>query len=604
MWLRFVITFICFQQISNEEILQINTFEVETKLIELIKTAGQQHNFQTVLLKYDETVDSCGELDFYIKDLNLTIIIENLQRTWYVKGSINTNILSVVCLKALTTDFKFELDSYFHSLKRIRDTKMIFYINHNESPNYLTKLEDFFKYCWQQKSLNVIAVFKDYYLTKYYYAYRPFPKFEMEFKVNKNNSEIFPYRLKDIMGYTLLTLPDQSAPRTYLTVNKKGQMKISGYVGHFIHLLAERLNGTLKFPFPVKKGELLFYGYLEHLARNYTIDIAGTVVPVLDIKYLLDYSYPYQLTNICLMIPLAKTMTFNKIFFYVMNGKVCVISVLNLYLFTLVLNLKKLNVFTRQTAGEAKYIIKFSDVILNDVALRGILGQPFKMWLKAGFFIKCIYVLLSLTGLYLSLTYVAFLQTLLTRPPKEKQIKTFNDLRQNKIYTLVSNSEVSHYENFGMSFNLLLKTVSYEEFSYLRSHLNNTYAYPIDNMKWETLVNQQQNMFKNKIFMFSDDACFLRTNFLSFPQAENSIYREPLHNLIMLVRDHGLVERWFQNNFLDMLAAGKSTLIDFSVPKEEERPLSVNDMELVFVMYIGLLMLAILVFILESFFFR
>ncbi|KNC33720.1 hypothetical protein FF38_01774 [Lucilia cuprina] len=123
-------------------------------------------------------------------------------------------------------------------------------------------------------------------------------------------------------------------------------------------------------------------------------------------------------------------------------------------------------------------------------------------------------------------------------------------------------------------------------------------------MKWETLVNQQQNMFKNKIFMFSDDACFLRTNFLSFPQAENSIYREPLHNLIMLVRDHGLVERWFQNNFLDMLAAGKSTLIDFSVPKEEERPLSVNDMELVFVMYIGLLMLAILVFILERFFFR
>ncbi|XP_037806574.1 uncharacterized protein LOC119600439 [Lucilia sericata] len=587
MWLRFIITFVCFQQIRNEEILRINKFEMETKLVELIKTAGHQHKFQTVLLKYDETVDSCGELDFYIKFLNSTIIIENLHRTWYVKGTINTNILSVVCLKGLTTDFKIELDSYFESLKRIRDTKMIFYINHNESANYLTKLEDFFKYCWQQKSLNVIAVFKDYYLTKYYYAYRPFPKFKMEFKVNTNNSEIFPYRLKDIMGYTLLTLPDQAEPRTYLTyltvIKKKGKIKISGYVGHFIHLLAERLNATLKFPFPVKKGELLFYGYLENLARNYTIDIAGTVVPVLDIKYLLDYSYPYQITNICLMIPLAKTMPLKEIFFHMMNGKVCIISVLNLYLFTMVLNVKKLSVFTRQTAGGAKNIIKFSDLILNDVALRGILGQPFKMWLKAGFVIKCIYVLLSLTGLYLSLTYVAFLQTLLTRPLKEKQLKTFSDLRQNKIYTLVSDSEVSHYENMGMSFNLLLKTVSYEEFTYLRSHLNNTYAYPTDNMKWETLVNQQQNMFKNKIFMFSNDACFLRTNFLSFPQAENSIYREPLHNLIMLVRDHGLVERWFQTNFLDMLAAGKSTLIDFSVPKEEKRPLRVDDMELVFI---------------------
>ncbi|XP_065369108.1 uncharacterized protein LOC135961534 [Calliphora vicina] len=559
-----------------------------------------QHTFQTVLVKYDDTLDSCGEMDFYMKHLNSTMLIENLHKSWYLKGSLNNNILNLVCLKSLTNDYKIELKSYFHSLKHIRDTKMIFYINHNGSGNYLTKLEDFFKYCWHKKSLNVIAIFKDFYRTKYFYAYRPFPKFKMELRIIENKSVIFPNRLKNIMGYKLLTLPDQVEPRTYLTKNKNGKIKISGYVGHFIHLLAERLNATLKFPYPIKKGDLLFYGYLETLARNYTIDFAATIAPVLDPRQMLYYSYPFQITNVCLMIPLAKTMAFKEMFFYMMGVKACIISVLNLYLFTLVINLKRLNFFGRQS----NYIMKCSDFFLNDIALRGILGQPFKIWIKAGFLTKYIYVLLSVTGLYLSVMYGALLQTLLTRPLKEKQLKTFNDLRQNQVYTLLSDTEVLHYEKRGMSFNLLRKTATYKEYNYMRSHLNTSYAYPTTDMQWDTLFNQQQNLFKNKIFMFSNEACFLRTNFLSFPQAQNTIYREPIHELILLAREHGLAHHWLQTNFLDMLAAGNSTLIDFSVASKRERPLSMDDLELVFIMYTSVLTLAIFVFFIEKLIFK
>lgn len=603
MFICVIIFSVILQTVYSQKILPKNDFETQVKSMELINAIIEQNEFQTIILKYDETLYSCGEMDYIMKHLNSITIVENLQKSWPLRKKMNTNIFMIVCLKGFTVDYKIKMESYFHSLDRIRDTKMLFYIDHKQSPYYLAKLEEFFQYCWQMKSINVVAFFKDFHKTKRYYAYKPFPKFEMEFKIFRNNKEIiFPYRLKDLQGYTFYTLPDQVEPRTYLVRNKNGNWEMSGYVGHFINLLVERLNATLRFPFPIHKGDLLFYGYLETLTRNYTIDFAGTTVPILKSYDLRYYTYPFQITNICLMIPLAKNMPLNEIFFKMMGPKTISISILIFYLFTLILNFKKITSYRKKCMEKAKYLVKFSDYILNDVALRGVLGQPFKMWNKAGFITKFIYVLLSVAGLYLSLIYTAFLQTLLTRPLKAKQMKTFEDLQRSNFFILFSEIEVLHFRktNVTPDFDLNFKTTTYEEFNYLRSHLNTSYAYPTSNMQWDTLFNQQQNLFKDKIFMFSDDACLFRTNLLSFPQAENSIYRKPVHDLIMSVRDHGLVHHWFKNNFLDMLAAGKTTLFDFSVKKQNVEPLKVEDLELVFAVYVVLSIVAILVFIVEK----
>ncbi|KAM7343530.1 uncharacterized protein ACRADG_010527 [Cochliomyia hominivorax] len=595
------------QLVCCDKILENNNFEMEAKIMDLIITTAKQDKFQTILLKYDESLDSCGELDFYMKYFQYTIIIENLQKSWELKNNLNTHVLCVVCLKRLTVDYQIEMDSYFDSLHRMRDTKMIFYINHNRSANYLAKLEDFFKYCWNKKSLNVLAIFKDFYLTNVFYTYTPFPKFEMIARVkNGSKDKIFPNRLKDLKGFPLLTLPDQVEPRTYLTKNKRGEIKVAGYVGHFIHLLVERLNATLKFPFPIKKGDMLFYGYLETLARNYTIDFAGTVIPITNGQNMMYYSYPFQITNICLMIPLANIVPFKELFFHLMGAKTFIAGFLSLYLFTLVLNLKKLTLYWRQNTKKDKRLLTFSDYILNDVALRGILGQPFKMWINAGFVTKFIYILLSVTGLYLSLINDAFLQTLLTRPLKVKEMKTFEDLQENKFFVLLSETEVLHFRNINTITNhdIIFQITTYENFNFLRSHLNTSYAYPTSSMQWNTLFNQQQELLKEKIFIYSEDACILHTNFLSFPLAQNSIYREPIHDLIMLVRDHGLFHHWFQSNFVDLVASGQSTLFDFSVEFHDVEPLNVYDLELVFGMYIGLTSLAILVFFAEISYYR
>ncbi|KAM7342788.1 uncharacterized protein ACRADG_010075 [Cochliomyia hominivorax] len=608
MWLKFVLSFILINQMKSEEIkLPDDKFIIEYKIIELVSTIERQYDIQTILIKYDGSVENCAEMDVYLKHFRSSIIIENLRKKWFIKDSINTaNLLCIVCLKRLTDDFSIELEPYFDTVRHVRGTKLILYNNHNESVKHLTKLENFFKHCWELKTLNVLGIFRDFAETSHLHSYKPFPKFTMEMKMKNSSEVLFPNRVDNLMGHDFFTLPDQVVPRTFLTITKDGQIKLSGYVGHFINLLAERLNATLKFPFPIKKGQVQFYGHLEKLTWNYTIDLPGTLTPIIDARQALHYSYPFEMINACLMVPLAKSMPLKKVFFYFINLQLICVSITNLYLFTFLLNFKRLRFFRRRPKGKKNHHMTLTDYVLNDVALRGILGQPFKVWLKAGFFTKYIYILLSLTGLYLSLIYSAFLQTFFTRPFKEQQAKTFEDLNNNNIYVLLSDREVNYFSDAQKNLKVHHRITSYEEYNKLKSSFNTSYAYPYIDIHWNSLYSHQQNVLKNNLFMFSKDACLFSTHMLSFPLADNSIYRDHVQTLLMFVRDYGFINHWLSTNFPDDVSNNNN--ISISNFQNAEIPygqaLKVKDFELVLVLYIGLMILAVMVFLMERIFYR
>ena len=598
MFLKILISFLIIKDIRSEEILKIKGNEMELQMLQLISGIEQSLDIQTIVIKYDTSISNCGELNLYVKQLNVTIIMENLQASWPLRESLNINILSLVCLNGLYFNYAIELKAYFHSLHTIRDTKMIFFINHNESINILPELQKFLKYCREKKSLNVVVIFKDFYRTLHLYGYKPFPEFQMIrryfHKVAKE--EIYPNNLRNLMGHDFYTLPDQIIPRTFLVDSHNGGVKISGYVGHFMHLLAEQLNATLKFPFPVKKGNVLFYGDLETLTWNNTLDLPATLAPIVNEKQMLYYSYPFHVINACLMIPVAKNMPLSHVFFYLMNFELSLISILNLYLFTLLLNWKRFKV--------APKALPLPDFILNDVALRGILGQPFKVWRKAGFFTKFIYMLLSLAGLYLSLIYGAFLQSFLTRPFKQPQLRTFEDLYLNNVYALLSDNEITYFGEANINFRLLYRLASYDEFNYMRSSLNTSYTYPTINIHWKSLFHNQQSNMKDKLFMYSEDACFFTNVLMSFPMAENTFYRPAVYKLIMAAQDYGLVDHWFESNYLDMMSDGRKFLLNVSIESTEGRALTIKNLHLVFEMYVGLMILATLIFIMERIYYR
>lgn len=606
MWFKLILSLTILKNVkSNELILNKDKFILEFKILELVQTIEQQHDIQTILIKYKESVKNCGELDVYIKNMKSAIIVENLHKSGFVRNSFNKNILIIICLKRLTSEFSIEFKAYFDMMKIIRNAKLLLYINRNERTKHLTKLENFFKYCWFQKSLNVMAIFKDFSSTRHLHAYKPFPQFSMEL-INPNSSELlYPDRVRNLMGHNFTTLPDQIIPNTFLTTTKKGEMKISGFLGKFIDLLMERINATLILPFPIKKGEVQFYGYLEALTQNNTIDLPGTLAPIMNEKQILHYSYPFKIIKSCLMIPMAQNMPLKNIFFYLVNLKMTCISLSNLYLFTLLLNVRRIMMLNTTSNGNKDYGLTLPDYILNDVALRGLLGQPFTVWSKAQYFTKYIYILLFIVGLYISVIYSAFLQSYFTQPFKEKQLKTFQDLYNNNVYILFSDRQVNYFKDT-LNLKLLYRTASLEEMNKMRSALNTSYAYQTINIHWNSLFSHHQNLLKNKLFIFSKDACFYETNMLSFPLANNSIYRDTVDDLIMRITDHGLLNYWLDTNFVDDLTNEESMFnLDFaSAENHHGKPLNMKDFELVFKAYLGLMMVGILLLLMEILIYR
>lgn len=597
MFFKFLISVVLIKSIQSETIWKIKENEnvMELKMLQLISAIEETLDLRTIVIRYNATVSNCGELDLFLKYLNASVIIENIQESWLLWESLNTNILSLVCLEGLNFNPETKLQSYFHSLNSIRDTKMIFFVNHNENANQLPQLMEFLKYCLQQKSLNVVVIFKDFHHTLNLHGYKPFPKFQMVTRHYHNMSaeDIYPNHLKNLMGRDFYTLPDQIIPRTFLANSQGENVKITGYVGHFMHLLTDYMNATLKLPFPVKQGEVLFYGDLGILTLNGTLDLAATLMPLINVNQLFYFSYPFQVINACLMIPVAKDMPFSRVFFYLVNYELGSVSVANLFLFTLLLNYKRLKA---APSGS----LPLPDFILNDVALRGILGQPFAVWRKAGFFTKFVYVLLSLTGLYLSLIYGAFLQSFFTHPFKQPQLRTFEDLYSNGVYALLSDTELSYFSNTDVDFIVLYRNASYAEFNDMRNSLNTSYAYPTINIHWHSLFHNQQNALKDKLFMYSEDACFFTSFLVSFPMAENSIYRRLVHKMIMITNAHGLVNYWYRSNYPEMRNDAQKFIFNATIEGSEGRALSINDLHVVFEVYKGLLLMATLIFLMEK----
>lgn len=577
---------------------------MELALRNLIHEIKFDIEVQTIALVYQKPWNDCGIEKWHFHDLAIPMVVSNVESLWYLKPSMNSNVLSIICISKLDANYIMTLTFLFRSFRHMRSAKFIFVINCSTPDKDLAYIQEFFVYCWMHKALNVVVIFKDFHKTLLFYAYNPFPQVEVEIKrltaLGTTSTQMFPERLQNLQGHVVLTLPDQVEPRCVLSYDPSGKPILSGYVGHFIQLFAYYLNASLQFPFPIKRGEIMFYGDLEYMARNNTIDLAGSLVPAINAEYGHMYSYPFELTRICMMIPVAENKPIRVLFFYLMNYQMCLISLTYMFVFTALLNVEKFHTFKRKERRTGGTVFRFTDAILNDVALRGILGQSFVMQPNPGFKMKLTYILISLTGLYLNLIYEAYLQTLLTHPLKEKQPKTFGDLRAKPIYTLMSENEILYFDKKRHTdTSPLYRTVSYEEFRRLRNNFNTSYAYPANNMVWETFYRNQQKFFSTNLFIFSEDACFQGSHLLSFALSENSIYQSKLNHLILLVRAHGLIDHWFRTSFTDMVAAGRASFRDLSEKPAYGGPLKLVDMNLILTLYALIMTTSIGIFLAE-----
>ncbi|KAH8401502.1 hypothetical protein KR009_005925 [Drosophila setifemur] len=488
--------------------------------------------------------------------------------------------LHVVCMSGYSIQLDLDLlQNLDNSLKYFRDDKILLC----ESSNVLdeTKMESVLHSCYHRKILNVIGL-----QGLNFYRYHPYPSFRME-KHRLDSSPIFNPNFPNMLGQPLIVMPDQWLPRSILYMDRRsGKQILAGSVGRFIHVLVWKLNATLQLAQAITPGRFVQPTALQELGKQLAIDVSASMSMV-EHGMLRRTSYPLEMTRVCLMIPLAQTIPRHKIYSILSNASNILLAVGVVYAYGLVL------CFLGRLSGGHAHIVDF---LLNDRALRGVLGQSFRLPLPGRISSsRWIYLMLGIVGLNVSSIFEAALETMMAHPPREFQARSFADLRNTRL-PLVTTEEDLHTV-VDLHLNLMVLNVS--EYNNVRSGGNASHAYFASRLHW-TLFSEQQKRFSRELFIYSPDACLYSLSLLSFQWPTSSWFAEPVSKLILEVRANGLFEFWVKMHHYDMTEAGLAGLEDPSLMLVHHiAGLTLGDLQWVWLAYGLMLSVSLTVFLLE-----
>lgn len=495
-------------------------------------------------------------------------------------------VLHLICFRN-TNLLEEQLIGLQHSIRRKRS---VFYvssaISKSTSHNVLLFL---LSRCYRLRILNVIVLLAED-EGRFYYRYRPYPTFEVEQHLIEKRP-FYVDQFPDMRRQPLIVLPDQKHPRTIVYTDwRTGSQVLAGSVGRFVRTLAWKLNATLQYPVQVQEGHILHSRELITMVEDLHVDVPAGLVSLLSPEQLPHITYPFELSHICLMIPLAQPIPIRDIYLILCNPHHILIALVLVGLLGWLLSLH------RHLTGQ---VTSWVDFLLNDVALRGLLGQSFGQHLQTSIYSNWIYLMLGFLGLNLSSIHEAALGTLLTHPPKYFQPRSFADVQRVHLPLVQDVADLPDV-NQSNSLPLRLLPVSTNELNRLRDSMNMSHVYFASRLKW-TLLSAQQKYFPQEVFLYSMDACISALTLMTFQLPNNSWFQEPINRLMMDTRANGLFQHWVEMHFYDMAAAG---LISFSDPIDRQTlriggSLRVEDLYWIGIGYGVLMTIALTVFGLE-----
>ncbi|XP_037942544.1 uncharacterized protein LOC119675418, partial [Teleopsis dalmanni] len=574
--------------------------EFDAAFSNILKRIETEKSYQHIYIHHKSPSDCLFEE--VQKNISKPLITSNTTLSTYLKHYYNSEIL-VVASTTLTCD-KELLDKLAKNLQHIRQTRIVLLINMIYEQNMLTSLTEFFKLCHKYKMINIMVLHQDFYLTHIYHSYSPFPHFQLEIKITHSISSYFPNRWRNMLGKVVYTLTDQMEPRTMLYTDAKGQQQMGGYVGKFMQVFSAYYNCKLQFPFNISNDRVIFLTELRQAARNETIDIASSMSSPQRENNIHEYPYTLEICRWYTMLPVEQPLASSELLLLVFSGELSLTITIILWLLSILLIISKdyNNLSYNLSTFLRIYFASYTST------LRGLLGQPFKMEAHPSFNTKLIYLLLFIAGLYISTGYQASLVYLLTNPPKERTIATFEDTINRNLKILLAEDERPHLvyytgEEFWDKYKSAFTIVkTFAEFQTHRFTLDTNFGYATDTSVWP-LFNEQQKYFSNRLFRLSTKLFY--TNFVlwSLPVNENSYYKEPLSEMIFYLQAGGIMEYWHENTFYDMVALGRLSFEDLSRARIKE-PLDNEDLFYCWVLYLVMLCLSVFVFLCEILFYK
>lgn len=518
------------------------------------------------------------------------VVLQSIGTTSVVRSF--SNQLLVICLPEVESSSREQETMLFQS---IGTERTIFFLD-GTGADFEQRIYSLLEQCYKWKVLNVVVVLLSQgEETGFYNGYSPYPRFTLK-KRPKDKGPFFMHykQFPNMHKQPLTILPDQKHPRTIIYQDRRsGSQVLAGSIGRFVHTLAWKLNATLEYPLGLCPGPSLHSTEMLELAGRLQVDIPAGMVFLERPEQLAHMSYPFELSHICLMIPLAQPIPIKDIYPKLFSVQHILIALAMVYAIGWILSLQ------RRLTGCPTHPI---DYLLDEDALRGLLGQSFQQRLhNQTVHSRWIYLLLGFLGLNLSSIHEAALGTLLTHPPKYFQPRTFKDVQWLQIPIVVDSADVNSTNEKPMPLLAnLIEAVNVRELNRLRDNMNQSNAYLASRLKW-TLLSEQQKYFPHEVFIYSMDACISALTLMGFQLPANSWFEQPISRLILDVRASGLYQHWVEMHFYDMVAAG---LISFSDPIQRQLPrvggsLRLHDLQWISFAFAFLLTIAAIVFALE-----
>ncbi|XP_055854498.1 uncharacterized protein LOC129918152 [Episyrphus balteatus] len=417
--------------------------------------------------------------------------------------------------------------------------------------------------------INVLAVFQNFSATLAYYSYRNFGSFMIEeFIWNKKDAVVFPNRMANLHGAVLPVYFKDRRTAVILSKTNNGRTVIGGYLGNIFNTFAKRHNARLNISDDT--NSLSNKDILE-LVSNGTIDIAD-LGPMLLRNPIQWFSYPYLTIDWGIILPIETNIPINKVFGHVFDWQACVLTIL--VLISLAVSLGIVAMFSGSSCNFFTFIID---------CFRGMLGQSFSESPKAFYSTKIIYSSIFFFGIMIVTSYNAFLQSLMTKLPKENVIRTFEDVQTFGLKIYLTQAEFDLHlirlrPDLMEKYSKIFQAVQEDKKEKLFDINNPKYAFTVTSNTWMNVENQQ-NFFGRKFYRWSKELILFKNQLAAIHLNENSIYKKALNFHILETQSSGLMDYWTKRSFYEILGIQEEVIkFDFE-PEVNLRQMKVEDLK-------------------------
>ncbi|XP_017061758.1 uncharacterized protein LOC108101792 [Drosophila ficusphila] len=550
-------------QFLDEE--NTNKLEQEQRLISLLIKLQKEKFYSTLLIYGEHCVfpSLSNQLQFS------TVLVPS--------GSTNFewNFSSLALI--LSCGYEAEKEENYRTQIKLQSNPRLVILQEDIQPEFVC---DHFS---KREQYNVAMVTEDFYRSNAINSCRHFqdPNYE---EVNLlDGKPIFTNQFRNMHGAPIRTITDDVAPRSMVTEDPKtGEKKWIGYVANVLNNFVQKVNASLEMQEGLTEaGGTVFFMNVSKWAADDLLDIGMSVEADWDMSSFDTLTYPYLISSYCFMVPLPDQVPYSWIFGIILDIPVLGILLVLFCIFSLLL------IYIQQRSWRG---LSLTSVLMNDVCLRGFLGQPFPFPQSSSRKLKLACLLLCFSGLMTTTMYGAYLKTYLYRPPPRPFMRTVRDFQTSRYKMALNWAAINtlRYENklkmAEESEGQVEVFENYSEFLQLRSSFDNNYIFPVTSVRWGT-YKEQQKLFDQPIFYYSEDFCLSRHSFLSFPVRRRLPYRDLFEEHILRQKEFGLLNHWIDSSFLDMLRLGLTPYTDFGKPPDEDA-IDIDDLYWVLGLYI------------------